>query len=548
MHHASDLDYIGVAEAARLIADRSLSPVELTQAKLDRIEQLDSQLNAFITVTAERAMEEARAAESEIVAGRHRGAMHGIPFGLKDVINTKGVLTTAHSRILIDNVSDHDAAVAQRLREAGGILVGKLATHEFAFGGPSFDLPWPPARNPWNPAHFTGGSSSGSAAAVAAGLLPATIGTDTGGSIRIPAALTGVVGLKPTMGLVSRYGVLPNSFTFDTCGPMTSSVEDCALLLQAIAGVDARDAASIERVVPDYRAALEGGIGGMRIGVLRHFWVEDPGTAPEAAAAMEAAVDVLRKLGAVVEEARMRPLQDYYDVKWIIAASELYSAHEHDLQRRLPDFGADFLTRALPACLFRSIDYIQAQRQHRRIVLEMDELYARFDALVTVGALGPAPRLDAYRMGASWEKANVTTPFSVAGGPTLAICTGFTATGLPLAMQIAGRPFDETTLLRIGHAYEQARGRLMRRPGLRAGDDTVKVIPPTPPSTPLDLDASTRTLVEMRIAESGLSLDEGQWARLSQAAPYALAMGHRLQGSPARHDQPANVFRFPRQT
>lgn len=240
-----------IAEMARRIEKKELSPVELATALIRRTEALDPQLDAYLLLAPERTLDQARTAEREIMAGHYRGPMHGIPFGLKDIYATAGIRTTGHSRTCIDTVPEFDATTVARLYAAGAVLTGKLATHEFAHGGPSFDLPWPPARNPWNRDHFTGGSSSGSGAAVAAGFVPAALGSDTGGSIRGPAALCGIVGLKPTYGLVSRYGVYTNSFSFDHAGPMTWTVEDCAIVLQAIAGHDPNDPASGMRPVPD---------------------------------------------------------------------------------------------------------------------------------------------------------------------------------------------------------------------------------------------------------------------------------------------------------
>ena len=229
----TDLHFLTIAEAARLIERRQLSPVALTRAFLDRIAAIDPQLNAYLLVTADQALDQARIAEAEIMAGKYRGPMHGIPFALKDIYCTAGIRTTSHSRTRANYVPDFDATTVTKLQQAGAILLGKLATHEFAHGGPSFDLPWPPARNPWNRDHFTGGSSSGSGAGVAAGLMMGALGSDTGGSIRNPAALCGLVGLKPTYGLVSRFGVYTNSFSYDHAGPMTWSVEDCAIMLQS---------------------------------------------------------------------------------------------------------------------------------------------------------------------------------------------------------------------------------------------------------------------------------------------------------------------------
>ena len=245
-----------IAEAARLIATKELSPVELTRACLDRVHARDNQLHAFILLTEDRAMAEARAAEAAIMASGPKSPLHGIPIGLKDIVDTKGIRTTCQSRILADNVPDTDAACAEKLAAAGTVLIGKTTTHEFADGGPSFDVPWPPARNPWNPDHFTAGSSSGTGAGVAAGLILGGIGTDTGGSIRGPAALCGIAGIKPTYGLVSRAGVAPAAFSLDHIGPMAWTAEDCALMLEALAGHDPRDPASAKRPIPDYTAQL----------------------------------------------------------------------------------------------------------------------------------------------------------------------------------------------------------------------------------------------------------------------------------------------------
>src|SRR5271165_6714800 len=272
---ADELGFLTIAEAARLIERRQLSPIELTSALIRRTEALDPQLNAYLLVTADRAFDQARLAEQEIMAGRYRGPMHGIPFGLKDVYATAGIRTTGHSRICLDTVPSADATTVRKLYEAGAVLTGKLATHEFAHGGPSFDLPWPPARNPWNRDYFTGGSSSGSGAAVAAGLAMAALGSDTGGSIRNPAALCGLIGMKPTYGLVSRSGVYTNSFSYDTAGPMTWSTEDCAILLNVIAGYDPKDPASSCHEIPDYRSGLHKSVKGIRIGVLRHLYETD---------------------------------------------------------------------------------------------------------------------------------------------------------------------------------------------------------------------------------------------------------------------------------
>jgi aspartyl-tRNA(Asn)/glutamyl-tRNA(Gln) amidotransferase subunit A len=540
----NELAHLTVARAAQLIRSRSLSPVELTRACLERIEALDPQLDAYITVCAELALEQARRAEREIANGGWRGPLHGIPFALKDIYNTRGILTSAHSRICLDHVPQQDATAVSKLYAAGAVLLGKLATHEFAHGGPSFDLPWPPARNPWNLEHFTGGSSSGSGAAVAAGLALFALGTDTGGSIRGPASHCGVAGLMPTYGLVSRAGVIPNSFTFDHCGPLAWTVEDCAIVLQALAGFDPLDAGSLEVPVPDYRAALGTDIRGLRIGVLRHYWEEELPAHEELRRAMDEAVAVLRELGARIEDCRARPMREAFDVKVVIAESELFSIHHRELVSRPGDFGRDFLGRVLPACLFSAADYVAAAREHRRILAETRALYERYDVLLAPG-FGPAPRLDAHRTVNFWTKPNVFTHSNVAAGPALALCNGFSSAGLPLGMQLMGRPFDEATVLRVGYAYEQATPWRGRRPRLTPGAPQPPVLPQGNEPDASHTDRATRVAALAAAERAGLALDERLTAILLETAPYALAMANRIRRDHARFEEPALVFRFP---
>src|SRR5215467_2598613 len=485
------LHWLTIADAARLIERRQLSPVELTDALLARIEALDPQLNAFLLPTPEKARGQAKAAEREIMAGKYRGPLHGISFGLKDIYATAGIRTTSHSKICENLVPTEDATTVAKLYQAGGVLLGKLATHEFAHGGPSFDLPWPPARNPWNREHFTGGSSSGAGAAVAAGFVPGALGSDTGGSIRGPAALCGIVGLKPTYGLVSRSGVYANSFTFDHAGPMTWTVEDCAIMLQALAGHDPKDPASADCPIPDYRAALTGDVRGLRIGIVRHLYEDDNTVTPEVRAALEEAYPVFRSLGATLEDVRIRPAQDYFDVKVTIAESELLAVHERVLRTRPGDFGEDFLGRVLPAVLIGARDYVEAQRERRRMLAEMAPVYADFDVLVTATAGAPAPRLDAWRTIEFWKRASLTTPFNVTGGPALAQCIGFAGNGLPLSMQVVGKPFDDATVLRVAHAYEKASPWREQRPQLDPHAQFSTAPPPLADPEPAQIDAAT---------------------------------------------------------
>jgi aspartyl-tRNA(Asn)/glutamyl-tRNA(Gln) amidotransferase subunit A len=537
------LPFLTIAEASRLIAARQLSPVELTQAFLARIEAIDPQLNAYLLVTAEVALAQARRAEDEIMAGNYRGPLHGIPYALKDIYCTAGIRTTGHSRSAQHYVPQENAETVARLEAAGAVLLGKLATNEFAHGGPSFDLPWPPARNPWNREHFTGGSSSGSGAAVAAGLAMAAMGSDTGGSIRNPAALCGLVGLKPTYGVVSRRGVWTNSFSYDHAGPLTWSVADCALLMQVLAGHDPLDPASATRAVPDYAAALGQNIRGMRIGVLRTQFEEEVPVPPVVKAAMEAAMDVLRGLGAVLEDVRIRPAQDYGDVKIIGAESELYAVHEAGLRANPELFGEDFLGRSLAAILIRGEDYVNSQRERQAMIAEVAPLWGKYDALLT-GSPGPAPRFETWRTIHFWQKASLTTPANVLGGPSLVQCIGYTEGGLPLSMQLIGKPFADTTVLRIADAYERATPWRTRRPVLDPNAAFSTALPPVPDPTPADVTPAERDAIALVAKRAGLTLNERQFELLCAAAPYVWGMAARLRTPRPFEAQPTNVFRF----
>ena len=539
---ATELHDLGLAQAGDLIRTRELSPLDYTRALVARAEALEPQVNSFITRSFEQALEAARAAESEIAAGKHRGPLHGIPFALKDCIATAGIPTTGHSRVLAHHVPDRDATVAAKLKHAGAVMMGKLAMHELAHGGPSVDGPWPPARNPWNLARVTGGSSSGSAAAIAAGLVPASLGTDTGGSIRVPASRCGITGLMPTPGLVGRTGTIPHSYTFDRVGPMARTVEDCAILLQGIAGHDPGDPASTARALPDYRGALVQDLRGVRIGVLRHQWEEETAADADQRRAMEAALCVLVELGAAVEDCTMRPLQSHNDIKTVIAETEILNVHLAALAGRPGNFGSDILGRMLPAVLFTANDLVRAGREHRRAIAEMRPLYRRFDAFVTTCA-GEAPALSAHDPLGFWKHPNPYTAANVTGQPVLALPNGFGAEGLPLGMQILGRPFGEDMILRIGHAYQSATGWHRRRPDLPAG----AVVPPLEGPLPAggihgDPDPALQAACLWAAARAGLDLDGRMFAQLLEGAPHALAMADRLPRDHGHAEAPANVF------
>jgi aspartyl-tRNA(Asn)/glutamyl-tRNA(Gln) amidotransferase subunit A len=472
---ATDPTQLSLAEASRAIAGGALSPVALTEGYLDRIAALDDQLHSYVLVLADDALAAARAAEGEIRAGRSRGPLHGIPIGLKDIYKTRGVRTTAGSRVYLDHVPEEDAETWVRLRDAGAILLGKQETHEFAIGGPDFTLPFPPARNPWNTEHYPAGSSSGTAAAVGAHLCAAGMGSDTGGSIRGPAAYCGIVGLKPTYGRLSRRGVFPLSYTLDHCGPLTRTIEDCALMLQTLAGHDPQDPASADMPVPDYARALTPRLDGLTIGVIRHWHEQDAvagfgaesAPSPAYVAAFDAACRTLESLGARLRDIRVSSLLDYADANRLIMLSEAYALHEHDFRERPHLFGRHMFARIGLGAFLSAADYVEAVRQRRELCLEMAGALREVDLIVSANATGPAPRIDAVGTYSTFERASYTAPYNITGLPALSVPIGF-ETGLPLAFQIAARPFDEAGVLRAGFAFEQAAGFYRQQPPIAA--------------------------------------------------------------------------------
>jgi aspartyl-tRNA(Asn)/glutamyl-tRNA(Gln) amidotransferase subunit A len=455
-----------IAEAAKQIAAKQLSPVELTRACLDRVGALDDRLHAFVHLTEERALAEAHEAERAIMAGGPNGPLHGIPIGLKDIVDTKGIPTTCGSKILQDNIPDMDAACAERLAAAGTVLIGKTTTHEFADGGPSFDLPKPPARNPWNTDHFTAGSSSGTGAAVAAGLILGGIGTDTGGSIRGPAALCGIAGIKPTYGLVSRAGVAPAAFSLDHIGPMAWTAEDCALMLQALAGHDPRDPASADRPVPNYTARLGSGIKGLKIGIIHHFHEVDYKVSAGTQRGIDAAISTLRELGAEIREVQLSPLQDWQACGSLISITERASAYDEWARTRLGDFSERVQRRLMLGALVSGVDYVQAVRRRRELRAELKAAMAGLDIVLTAAAPGEAPKIDNVPVWDVFDRPSFTIPFNVAGYPAMSICAGYGEGGLPVAVQLVGKPFDEATLFRAADAFEKATPHRNARPAL----------------------------------------------------------------------------------
>jgi aspartyl-tRNA(Asn)/glutamyl-tRNA(Gln) amidotransferase subunit A len=457
---------LSIAEAARLIAAGEVSPVDLTEACIGRAERLDGALNAFLTPTFEAAREEARRAEAELKAGRSRGPLHGVPFALKDLYETAGVVTTAASPIRANFVPEADAAVVTRLRQAGVIMLGKLNLHEWALGATNINVHYPSPRNPWDGGRITGGSSGGSGAALAAGLCFGSLGSDTGGSIRIPASLCGVTGLKATYGRVSLRGVVPLSWHLDHAGPMARTALDCALILQAIAGHDPEDPFSAAAPVPDYAAQLLPRLGGIRIGLARGYLLDD-GIDAEVAAAVREAAAVFASLGATVRDVEVPGFVEASRANGAILVADAAAYHQEDMKERADLIGPTVRARLEAGASLPATTYALARRTQAEFKLALRSLFREIDLLLAPATPGPAP---AFPVGdtvpATAALTRNTGAFNLAGVPALAAPCGFTKGGLPIGMMLVGRPWEEALVLRAAHAYQTATDWHERRPPL----------------------------------------------------------------------------------
>ncbi len=467
----SDLHWLGVLDLARGIATKKVSPVEVLQAHLTRIEQLDGRLRSYLAVFADSALEAARAAEAAVAAGGSLPPLHGVPVAVKDLFAVAGTPTTGGSRFLTEPARA-DATVVARLRAAGAVILGKLNLHEFAYGpegtNPHFGTPW----NPWDATvhRLPGGSSSGSAVAVAAGLSPAALGSDTGGSIRMPAALCGVVGLKPTYGRVSRAGVLPLSWSLDHAGPLARRAADAAAILSAIAGADPADPSSSRQPVPDYVAALSGSVRGMRIGLVGEYLrqAED-----EVQAAVAGTVATLERLGCVVAEVAFPTARFALGASLGIIAPEALAYHAPLLSRHAREYAPDVRQRLLVGRFLTATDYVTAQRARLVIRDDVEQALRRVDCLLTPTLPVAAPPVAAVEL---TVRGRVETPrsaftmftrlFNLTGHPAIAVPCGLSRGGLPLSCQVVGRAFDEASILRLAHAYEEATDWHARRPAV----------------------------------------------------------------------------------
>jgi len=457
-------DITTISELSQRLRRKEVSPVEITRACLERIEKLNPELNAFITVTAESALAEARAAEAEIARGEWRGLLHGVPVALKDLIDTAGVRTTSASALHKDRVPEQDASVVQRLRRAGAVIVGKNNLHEFAYGGSSLVSYFGDTHNPWDHDRITGGSSGGSAAAVVAGLAYASIGTDTAGSIREPASLCGCVGLKATYGRVPSRGVIPLSLSLDHVGSLATTVTDAAIVLQAIAGYDAADITSVDLPVSDYVAGLREDAKSLRVGVLREYFFDD--LEPEVASAMEHALRGIETLVAEMKEVRLDVPTDR-----TLQAAESYAYHAENVARSPELYQAETVRRIRSGEAVTASEYIRRRRELEEARRSIGQIFAEVDVLVAPTTPMPAPAIAELRADAGalrpaeLKLLRNTRPFNVWGLPAISVPCGFTQSGMPIGLQIAGPHWREDMVLRLAHAYEQATAWHKRRCG-----------------------------------------------------------------------------------
>jgi aspartyl-tRNA(Asn)/glutamyl-tRNA(Gln) amidotransferase subunit A len=465
-----ELTKLTLSEASGLVRSRKVSPVELTDACLSRIEQFNPQLNAFITVTADAALAQARQAESDIQGGRWKGPLHGIPIALKDLVDTAGVRTTAASGLFKDRIPTQDAEIVRRLKDSGAVLLGKLNLHEFAYGGSSLISYFGAVRNPWGSSYNPGGSSGGSAAAFAAELCYGAIGSDTGGSIRMPAAYCGIVGLKPTYGLVSTRGVVPLAWSLDHVGPMTRTAMDAALMLHVIAGYDPGDTNSADTPVQDYAAALESKISSLRIGIPHAHFYE--GLHPEIRAAIDNALTVLEKLTSRQHEIEIEAANEMVLTALLIQKTEAYAYHRQYVTKSPDLYQPETLKRIRAGEGISGADYVDARRkldQHRRSV---SKIFDTVDLAVTPTT--PIPPLTVSELLADPDQLRAkevlaspnTRPFNLLGLPAITIPCGFTSKGLPMGMQIIGPLGGEAAVLRLAHAYEQVTEWHKRKPNV----------------------------------------------------------------------------------
>ena len=461
----AEIPFLSVTQLGELIKNREVSPVEVVESYLDRINSLNDRLYAYLTVCGDQALQSARESERALLRGESRGPLHGVPVAVKDQLNTAGIRTTSGTPIFNDFVPDEDATVVAKLKSAGAILLGKLNMTEF--GTTSLSHAFDTARNPWDVERFTGGSSSGSGAATAAFLCATSLGEDTGGSVRGPAAWCGLVGLRPSWGRVSRYGLRPGMWSMDTIGPLSRTVEDCAITLQAIAGVDPKDAYTWDTPVPDYRAALDGDLTGKRIGVVKELLYADV-VEPEVRDAVSQAANSLAALGAQVEEVSI-PLTVHANTISSILRIEAPTNYQELIRNRLQEIEHDnrisYLTWSLTPALayYKALKLRALLRQQVLTALDSSDVLLMPTMGIAAPKIEPDPVIDSKQT-SNRNRSGLTTSFSLASSPALSICCGFTSENLPIGLQIGGKPFEEQTILNVAYAYQQATAWHTRKP------------------------------------------------------------------------------------
>lgn len=448
-----------IADASRLLAAGDLTAVDLTQQCLSRIDAFDGEIHAFHKVLRDESLSSAAASDVRRAAGNTRGVLDGIPLAVKDVVQVSGQACTANSRVLEGNIAAEDATVIARLRGAGAIILGIVDTYEFAFGGrPTYDALFPPACNPWDPSKSTGGSSSGCGASVAAGFCLGAVGSDAGGSIRTPAALCGTAGIKPTIGRVPTSGVVPLTFSLDTVGPLARTAEDCALMLQTMAGYEPCDQLSADELVPDYVGGLTGRLEGLTVGIAKRFYYDDYDTPDDIRAAFDAIVVVLEDLGAQVVTADLPELMDFHAVGRLMLPAEAYAIHEEKLKTRWSEFGPLSRNRMMLGAFVRSSDYLQAQRRRNELAAIVDNIFQKCDVLVAPAMLVPAAPMDSDETFPFLAAPMINVPFNLTDHPAVSVRCGFQESGMPIGAQFVARRWDEARALQVAHAYERAAG------------------------------------------------------------------------------------------
>lgn len=462
-----NINFLSIKDASHLLRTGEVKSIDLTEACIKKIQEFDPKINAFITICEEQALESAKLVDEKIKNGHDPSCFEGIPIGLKDIYDTAGILTTCHSKRFEKRIPTKDCDAWERLANAGAVLIGKTSTHEFASGGPSFDLPWPPARNPWNTDHIPSGSSSGSGAAVAAGMAFMATGSDTGGSIRGPAGLNGLSGFKPSYGLVSRRGIFPLSWTLDHAGPLCRTTEDCALTMGVLAGYDNRDPSSVNALTPDFTSDLNKTINGLKIGLCAH-WFETSASKTTQKIIREAA-DTLKSLGAEIVPITLPRLEDFHACGRIILLSEAFAIHSKWLTTEPDTYGEFFRLRTQLGAFISADQYIDALRWRRKLARELTDCMDSYDIVLTANEYEPAALFkDSNQDFHFFDKPSLTMPGNVSGQPALTIRGGFSDNGLPLGIQLIGHYFDDAKVLRVGHQFEKARSDLQKWPSLES--------------------------------------------------------------------------------